>query len=193
LDPALLRAGRIDKKIQYKMATKMQAWALYRRFFPESRFGDIVAKAEGDNRTSQSPDNATLSDEPLGADKKISRLTELANQFAESVPADEFSTAELQGYLLTCKMKPLDAVSGILEWIEQERLEKRERAEREEKRKEKLKESRLRAKTAIVADLVGPLQQQVASEDAFSTGSSSNPMPEPITPWPPRPPPQEKK
>jgi mitochondrial chaperone BCS1 len=181
LDPALLRAGRIDKKIQYKMATKMQAWALYRRFFPESRFADIVAKDEGNSRTNQS-DNTTLSEEPLGADRKTSRLTELANQFAESVPADEFSTAELQGYLLTCKMKPLDAVSGIQEWIEQERLDKRERAEREEKRKEKLRESRLRAKTAIVADLVGPLQQQAASQDASSTGSSLNPTPEPVIP-----------
>jgi hypothetical protein len=46
---------------------------------------------------------------------------------------------------------PLDAVRGIAEWIKQERAEKRQRAECEEKRKEKLRESRLKAKTAMVA------------------------------------------
>jgi len=192
LDPALLRPGRIDKKIQYKMATKKQAWALYRRFFPESRFADVVAKAEGGDTITHCQGPPTTNHEKLfndsersfNADGTLSRLSELADQFAEFIPDDEFSTAELQGYLLMCKMKPLDAVSGIAEWIEQERTEKRERAEREEKRKEKLMESRLKAKTAMVAELVGPLQQQAASGDASTSappGTSSNSTRDPIT------------
>jgi len=165
------------------MATQKQAWALYRRFFPESRFADVVVKAEADDKTNHN--------EPLLNDSNhshsASRLSELANQFAESVPADEFSTAELQGYLLMCKMKPVEAVSGIAEWIEQERAEKREREEREEKRKEKLRESRLKAKTAMVAELVGPLQRHTASGDTSSSsstlsGPSSNPVHDPVTP-----------
>ena len=193
LDPALLRPGRIDKKFQYKLATRKQAWALYRRFFPESRFAGVAAEVECGDRT-----NHNLRYDPTSPDKSVhyndeteenpSRLSELANQFAESVPDDEFSTAELQGYLLTCKMKPLDAVSGIAKWIEQERTEKRERVEREEKRKEELRKTRLKAKTAIFEDLVGPLQQQAASSDAScssgaaSHGIASNSTREPVTP-----------
>lgn len=171
LDPALLRPGRIDKKVPYKMATKKQAWALYRRFFPEARFADIMANAECSGIIAQ--------DCGLPRNEKRPHLSELASQFAESVPEDEFSTAELQGYLLTCKMKPLDAVSGISEWIQHERTEKREREEREKQRKEKLRESKLKAKTAIMADLIGPLQQQktAAPEDAVADSSlQSNPL-----------------
>ena len=137
------------------MATKKQAWELYQRFFPKARFAHIVAKAEW-AETNNRDDGLPKGHETSIGDKNHSRLSELASQFAEVVPEDEFSTAELQGYLLTYKMKPLDAVSGIAQWIEHERMEKRERDEREKQRKEKLRESRLRAKTAMVADLVGP-------------------------------------
>jgi hypothetical protein len=176
------------------MATKKQASALYRRFFPESRFADIVAKAEGGGVTHRDQNTAISHERLLNGNngttdtgENQSCLSELADQFAGSVPEDEFSTAELQGYLLLCKMKPLDAVSGIDAWIEQERAEKRERAEREENRKEKLKESRLKAKAAMVAEFVGPLQQQTSSANGSSftantpdtLESSANPTPEP--------------
>lgn len=150
----------------------------------------MVTRAESHGNANGKYDDERLpdpQDKSVGPNEKPSRLSELANQFAESVPADEFSTAELQGYLLTCKMKPLDAVSGITEWIEQERTEKRERADREEKRKERLRESRLKAKTAMVADLVGPLQQQAASggtpaSSSALPGPSSNSTAGPVTP-----------
>ncbi|KAJ6570429.1 hypothetical protein B0H10DRAFT_2107909 [Mycena sp. CBHHK59/15] len=38
LDPALLRPGRIDRKIAYELATTDQARALFMRFFPATRF-----------------------------------------------------------------------------------------------------------------------------------------------------------
>lgn len=151
------------------------------RFFPESRFAHAVAKAENENTTNQQRKPSTLqgNNDSLDPDNKQTRLSELANQFAESIPADEFSTAELQGYLLMCKMKPLDAASGIVEWIEQERADKREREEREEKRKEKMRESKLRAKAAMVADLVGPLQQQAQSSSSASVAPSPSGPPTP--------------
>jgi len=121
LDAALLRPGRIDKKVQYKLATRKQALALFERFFPHSRFGHLMANGH-DNH-----------------DKLCSsqlQLSQLGEEFVSGVPEYEFSTAQLQGYLLTYKMQPRDAASGIQEWVESERTAAREReAEAEAKRK----------------------------------------------------------
>jgi len=120
LDPALLRPGRIDMKIQYNLSTRQQASALFARFFIESRF----------SATTDSEKSLTGDD-----------LSRLEKEFAALIPEDEFSTAELQGYLLTCKKDPVEAVAGVVAWIEKERAEKRDRAEHEKQRKEKHMES----------------------------------------------------
>lgn len=123
LDPALLRPGRIDRKIQYKLATREQATALFLRFFPQSYI--------------------TFEDSKVSSvDEKQSRLGELAKTFSQGVPEYEFSTAELQGYLLSCKKHPEQAAIGIGAWVEQERIERKERKEREIERKAKEQQSR---------------------------------------------------
>lgn len=71
-------------------------------------------------------------------------IPELAEIFALQIPEHEFSTAELQGYLLTCKKQPSQATAGISAWVNSEKGEKRARTEREELRKQKVKEGRER-------------------------------------------------
>lgn len=123
LDPALLRPGRIDRKIQYKLATREQATALFLRFFPQSyiTFEDSEASSV--------------------AEKQF-KLGELAKTFSQGVPEYEFSTAELQGYLLSCKKHPEQAATGIGAWVEKERIERKERKERDIERKAKEQQSR---------------------------------------------------
>lgn len=57
-----------------------------------------------------------------------SQLAHLAEKFASGIPDDEFSTAQLQGYLLMYKKRPWDAASDIEEWVESERAVAREKA-----------------------------------------------------------------
>lgn len=123
MDPALLRPGRIDRKIQYKLATREQATALFLRFFPQSyiTFEDSEASSV--------------------AEKQF-KLGEMAKTFSQDVPEYEFSTAELQGYLLSCKKHPEQAATGIGAWVEKERIERKERKEREIERKAKEQQSR---------------------------------------------------
>jgi mitochondrial chaperone BCS1 len=64
---------------------------------------------------------------------------ELGKAFSSSVPEDEFSAAELQGYLLTCKWDPERAVDGLSAWVDAQRRERAERVAREEKEREKRK------------------------------------------------------
>ncbi|RDB18320.1 Mitochondrial chaperone BCS1 [Hypsizygus marmoreus] len=126
LDPALLRPGRIDKKIQYKFATQSQASALFRRFFGRSPTLPTI-DSSSDEKTAALPPSS------IGAQ---------AQTFASSVPEHEFSTAELQGFLLRHKKDPAGAVACIGAWVSQELTERREKEERERERKAKLREKR---------------------------------------------------
>jgi chaperone BCS1 len=114
LDAALLRPGRIDRKIEYALATADQAHALFVRFFPEARFPQLGD--DGDAKTS---------------------IEGLAVQFAAAVPEREVSTAELQGYLQGHKTRPEEAAREVGEWVEEERRERAAREAREEERKRK--------------------------------------------------------
>ncbi|KAJ7271803.1 P-loop containing nucleoside triphosphate hydrolase protein [Mycena rebaudengoi] len=110
LDPALLRPGRIDRKVEYALSSTEQAGALFMRFFPEERFPSKTEK---------------------------STVADLAAQFAGAVPPGEFSTAELQGYLQGHKAQPDEAAAGVAEWVEEVRCERSAREVREEERRTK--------------------------------------------------------
>ncbi|THU96877.1 P-loop containing nucleoside triphosphate hydrolase protein [Dendrothele bispora CBS 962.96] len=133
LDPALLRPGRIDKKLQYSLATKEQAASLFLQFYPESQSQNLVLEKSG-----ECPD----SDSDFNSNSFAEIIVRLSEQFASRVPLDEFSTAELQGYLLTCKKQPLQAVEGVINWVSDERTERRKRREREEAEREKARKKR---------------------------------------------------
>lgn len=124
-----MRPGRIDRKFEYKLATQAQAAALFHRFFPASRFGNYKSEVSEKIENKNNP----------------SAMDELASTFASGIPDGEFSTADLQGYLLSCKTRPEQAASGVEAWVEQERQERKDRERRIDERKQKAK-----AKTAEV-------------------------------------------
>ncbi|KAJ7062705.1 hypothetical protein C8F01DRAFT_1134999 [Mycena amicta] len=157
LDPALLRPGRIDMKVQYELATTGQAEALFARFFPERRFPELagadagadIVELEGNTRASPPPSyyrQLVTSDVPdpeldSHTNKPLS-LPYLASTFASRIPAGHFSTAELQGYLQGFKAAPLNAVRGANGWVEREHAERTERAREKEERRLKVRERR---------------------------------------------------
>ncbi|KAJ7487025.1 P-loop containing nucleoside triphosphate hydrolase protein [Mycena latifolia] len=118
LDAALLRPGRIDRKIEYALSSTEQTRALFARFFPAARFPHLAGSD---------------SDSEKGTDP----LAALAAEFAAAVPAGEFSTAELQGFLQGYKTRPADATRNAAAWVESERHEREAREAREEQRKKK--------------------------------------------------------
>ncbi|KAH9918672.1 P-loop containing nucleoside triphosphate hydrolase protein [Fomitopsis serialis] len=52
----------------------------------------------------------------------------LAARFADAIPERELSMASLQGYLMTYKSRPREAVDEVSQWIENERRARRERS-----------------------------------------------------------------
>ncbi|KAJ3876011.1 P-loop containing nucleoside triphosphate hydrolase protein [Lentinula edodes] len=162
LDPALSRPGRMDVWIDFKNASKWQAEALFRNFFPsceeDSSSGDQEKKASRASTptpaspSSPTPRQHTHSPAPLSP----SVLSKLAQEFAQKVPDEEFSVAALQGYLLRNKSRPEEAVKGVEAWVEEERRNKEKQKggkgkgkgseEERKKRREQRKERREKKK-----------------------------------------------
>ncbi|KAG7090230.1 hypothetical protein E1B28_011830 [Marasmius oreades] len=72
------------------------------------------------------------------------QLERMAEEFADAVPEREVSMASLQGYLMTYKIRPEDAVKNLGGWIEIELREKREKERRKEERQKRREERRKR-------------------------------------------------
>jgi len=156
LDPALSRPGRMDVWIEFKNASKWQAEALFRNFFPSTdkddepiegdlegielpstpaprspsshsstlwsmspSFASSTSSLASSSRNSQSPPESVAGFEAFGAKNQAYlpppveehivacqhsakpldgiKLAQLAKNFADSIPDDEFSVAALQG------------------------------------------------------------------------------------------------
>lgn len=168
MDPALIRPGRIDKKIQYKLATRAQATALFMRFYPEAF---ITLRSE----RSLTADKSTH----LTPSEKRSFLRSLSEQFATAVPEYEFSTAELQGFLLSCKQDPERAVKQVAKWVEDEINEKATRAKREEERKARAKEKKEAMEVKFLQGGLARLGVNIGDTnggDHLSSGSTASPV-----------------
>ena len=117
----------------------------------------------------------------------------MAENFAEGVPEHEFSTAELQGYLLTCKKEPEQAVEGVSDWVVLERKERTDREVRENERKAKSLEARDKrdanqlqgslARLGIVTPSTAVGQQPFGSvREPTAMTTTSTTVPNPTTP-----------
>lgn len=71
--------------------------------------------------------------ETLATDLTPRQLHDIASQFAEKLPEDTFTPAEIQGFLLTRKKEPVRALEEVAKWVV-ETLEARERKKVKEKK-----------------------------------------------------------
>lgn len=127
LDKALIRPGRVDMTVTFGLADTGMTAAIFRAIF---------APLEADNPSKSSTDKVEdvaleaerlakrLAHEKLQRDEAILKVDELASHFAEKIPANEFSPAELQGFLMKNKRNPEAAVAGADAWVIETRKEK---------------------------------------------------------------------
>ncbi|KDQ27294.1 hypothetical protein PLEOSDRAFT_1064650 [Pleurotus ostreatus PC15] len=243
LDPALRRPGRMDIWVEFKYATRAQAEALYRNFFPCVEDSEMASAAElasmglgnmevrsmklesecteeekekasstsssllgslsiGSLWSSSSKSTASESKSPTSPSLVMpsippslstpaavppaspsnaasqlpysnelraktlldaQTMNKLAALFAEGFPENEFSMAQLQGYLLKHKSQPEVAAHEMTAWVKSERelrvklakerakakaeREKRAKERKEREKKEKAKEAAEKEKT----------------------------------------------
>ena len=150
LDPALIRPGRMDIHIEFKLASKYQIRELFKSFYlPHQEEQSSIEDDEDEelgvdnSELEKMPPTPSTSEDGEGIEqgeleKKLTgdmhhakipspsrrQVTALAEQFADRIPEHEFSMAAIQGYLMMYKTRPAEAVHNATAWVEKERTEK---------------------------------------------------------------------
>lgn len=116
--------------VPYHKASPFQIRSMFHHFFPLDKYEPF----EGGGDAKIAGHFTPYFQEPVALSVP---LADLADQFVKSVPSREFSTAELQGYLLLYKWDPQAAMEMVEEWVVKTREEKQEleAARRKAKRK----------------------------------------------------------
>jgi chaperone BCS1 len=148
LDPALTRPGRMDLHVEFRLASQYQARELYKRFYlpdaPDNVMEDgdqddgasddsgyVTPPKGGCNSTPSSPESVGIGPAKpppkyngtahSARAPKLSRknVERLAEQFSAQIPDRKLSMASLQGYLMSYKTRPLQAVDDVERWIKE--------------------------------------------------------------------------
>jgi chaperone BCS1 len=97
LDDALIRPGRVDRKVFFRLADKKMSSQLFRTIFKQTPEDHRSPERKIDDET----------------------IEMLANEFAAKMPEQVFSPAEILSFLLDRKKSPADAVADVTQWVVQ--------------------------------------------------------------------------
>ncbi|KAH7135127.1 BCS1 N terminal-domain-containing protein [Dendryphion nanum] len=135
LDAALIRPGRVDLQVQFTLSTREQAADIFRRMYStevderaeEKRLKDNEKKEK--KTSTMVPKNQKwsgskeddeflelLTRDPVLDIVEPEKLKEMAQAFADEIPEDKFSPAEIQGFLLMRKKEPSRALKDVAKW-----------------------------------------------------------------------------
>lgn len=97
LDPALVRPGRVDRKVLFSFASAEVSAKLFRHIFEKT----AEERVEGEAAEGGKHDIAAL-----------------AARFADAIPADRLTPGDVQGFLLVHRADPEGAVGAAKAWAE---------------------------------------------------------------------------
>ncbi|KAK5683148.1 hypothetical protein LTS10_004679 [Elasticomyces elasticus] len=130
LDAALVRPGRVDRKVGFRLAMKEQVRELFLRMYAASdelpEAGTIPSGpiANGNTKSSSVASKQANGDEKRAesAEDELALLTrpeleELAHEFAGHVPDSKFTPAEVQNLLMRHRKEPRVALAKVDEWV----------------------------------------------------------------------------
>lgn len=146
LDSALTRPGRMDLHVEFRLASRYQARELFKRFYVPDAPEEVAEDADEDGDDASSDDSGYVtptkecSDSPTRSGSKSvepdeppkfngtahsarapklskKKIERLAERFSARIPDRELSMASLQGYLMSYKIRPFQAVDDVERWV----------------------------------------------------------------------------
>jgi chaperone BCS1 len=111
LDEALIRPGRVDKKVKLGLADNQMAADLFCLVFKPVE-GDVAFTEDA-----QSGEKRRVHEVALGQREEAERVERLAKEFAGKVPELKFSPAEIFSFLLEHRKSPEEAIDNVEQLI----------------------------------------------------------------------------
>lgn len=136
LDPALVRPGRVDYQLEFKLASRYLARQMFQNIFQEPKtnidtnYDDSCAEFSRNSTSKEKMLDRSVCGWESSSSSAID-IEELATAFSEKTPEYMFSPAEIQGFLLRHKSSPVDAVAHVEAWVQNTLHEKKQRDQRD--------------------------------------------------------------
>lgn len=123
LDPALIRPGRVDMQIEFGYAGRNTLGEIFRELYSQVEGMDSATIEEeeevfgGEEEPLLSPTEKTARSEVDRQAQYTTTIADLAEKFADMIPADKFTPAEIQGFLMSYKRAPKRAIRKLPGWL----------------------------------------------------------------------------
>lgn len=140
LDPALIRPGRVDMQIEFGFAGRNTLGEIFRELYSRVDGMDSATIEEEEEVFGGEEESLLSSTEKTGRSELdrqaqyTAKIADLAEKFADMIPADKFTPAEIQGFLMSYKRAPKRAIRKIPGWLNSKPTEKDRRKVKEKKK-----------------------------------------------------------
>lgn len=123
LDAALLRPGRVDCTVHFGRADRHVLVGMFKAIYSTIEAELAASKAAKEkvataNENEKASGNGSILRGIFHHGKSADEISALSEVFADSVPSEKFTPAEIQGYLLQHKTEPQGAIDGVQTWME---------------------------------------------------------------------------
>jgi chaperone BCS1 len=109
-DDALLRPGRVDLKVEFGCADALALQEHFLMFFMKPAAANLMGDLDLCGR--MIPYSS-----PACSEWTSDYIVHLSTMFAENVPRDRYTAAEVQNYLLQYRSRPVEAVNNVHRWV----------------------------------------------------------------------------
>lgn len=116
LDPALIRAGRVDMQVSFTYATASQIKSLFLRMYAGDNIPGATTKASFIKAEAVKGAEGIAGFNDAEAPLTKDELEDLSTKFATELPEGRFAPSDVQGYLLLFRKKPREAVDKVGAW-----------------------------------------------------------------------------